>query len=114
LTAIYEAKPNTLGAIKRSHDQMENAASTVGGWVYIGSANFSPSAWGTISRDEGEPLMNVSAGLTSGTDFRSTITKWALSSLYLAKVLKELHRNLSLTNALLDAMPRTMSLGIKS
>jgi tyrosyl-DNA phosphodiesterase-1 len=55
LVTIYEPKPNTLGIVKtptkgknkRPHEEMDDSvsASTVGGWVYIGSANFSKAAW---------------------------------------------------------------------
>ena len=30
------------------------------GWAYIGSHNFTPSAWGTLSGSSFNPIMNVS------------------------------------------------------
>jgi tyrosyl-DNA phosphodiesterase-1 len=32
------------------------------GWVYVGSHNFTPSAWGTLSGSGFNPILNVSAG----------------------------------------------------
>ena len=34
--------------------------STVIGWLYVGSHNFTPSAWGTLSGTSFTPVMNVS------------------------------------------------------
>jgi tyrosyl-DNA phosphodiesterase-1 len=33
--------------------------STIHGWAYIGSANFTPSAWGTLSGTSFKPILNV-------------------------------------------------------
>jgi tyrosyl-DNA phosphodiesterase 1 len=33
---------------------------TVAGWLYVGSHNFTPSAWGTLSGTSFTPVMNVS------------------------------------------------------
>lgn len=30
------------------------------GWAYVGSHNFTPSAWGTLSGSSFQPIMNVS------------------------------------------------------
>jgi len=31
------------------------------GWVYVGSHNFTPSAWGTLSGSAFNPILNVSS-----------------------------------------------------
>lgn len=33
------------------------------GWAYVGSHNFTPSAWGTLSGSAFNPILNVSAFL---------------------------------------------------
>jgi len=33
------------------------------GWVYVGSHNFTPSAWGTLSGSSFNPVLNVSDNL---------------------------------------------------
>ena len=32
------------------------------GWAYVGSHNFTPSAWGTLSGSAFNPILNVSGG----------------------------------------------------
>ena len=66
------------------------------GWAYVGSHNFTPSAWGTLSGSSFNPILNVSRiavilgcictpslnrlAKSSTCSFRSPITKWVLSS----------------------------------
>lgn len=50
IIAIFEPKPNQLGLSssssgKRKADEMTESKDDVGGWIYVGSHNFSPSAW---------------------------------------------------------------------
>ncbi|KLO16637.1 phospholipase D/nuclease [Schizopora paradoxa] len=33
--------------------------SNIAGWAYVGSHNFTPSAWGTLSGSEGKPSLNI-------------------------------------------------------
>ncbi|KDQ19959.1 hypothetical protein BOTBODRAFT_152571 [Botryobasidium botryosum FD-172 SS1] len=52
---------NTLAASSKKgkakdDDEIE---SQVGGWCYVGSHNFTPSAWGTLSGDSFSPIMNI-------------------------------------------------------
>lgn len=42
------------------------------GWVYVGSHNFTPSAWGTISGSGFNPTLNVSFVLTHNTALPDT------------------------------------------
>ena len=35
------------------------------GWAYVGSHNFTPSAWGTLSGSSFNPVLNVSVQLLS-------------------------------------------------
>jgi tyrosyl-DNA phosphodiesterase-1 len=40
-------------------DEIEAVAPAIG-WAYIGSHNFTPSAWGTLSGSAFQPVLNVS------------------------------------------------------
>jgi len=51
IIALFEPQANTLGLAessssgKRKADEITEAKDAVGGWIYVGSHNFSPSAW---------------------------------------------------------------------
>ena len=48
---------------RRGGDSSKNANGnvdkTLAGWVYVGSHNFTPSAWGTLSGSSSKPSLNV-------------------------------------------------------
>jgi tyrosyl-DNA phosphodiesterase-1 len=44
-------------------DSNGNDPSSVVGWAYVGSHNFTPSAWGTLSGSAFSPVMNASCSL---------------------------------------------------
>ncbi|TXT13549.1 hypothetical protein VHUM_00916 [Vanrija humicola] len=45
---------------KRKADELEDDKSSYGGWIYVGSHNFSPSAWGTVNYKNKPPTLNIS------------------------------------------------------
>lgn len=45
-----------------SDDEIEMIQPAIG-WAYIGSHNFTPSAWGTLSGSSFNPTLNVGSGL---------------------------------------------------
>jgi tyrosyl-DNA phosphodiesterase 1 len=46
-----------------SDDEIEMIQPAIG-WAYIGSHNFTPSAWGTLSGSTFNPILNVCSDLT--------------------------------------------------
>lgn len=46
---------------KRKADELEDDKASYGGWIYVGSHNFSPSAWGTVNYKNKPPTLNVGA-----------------------------------------------------
>jgi tyrosyl-DNA phosphodiesterase-1 len=74
IIALFEQKPNSLVASssstaspssKRKADEEEAGADGVGGWVYVGSHNFSSAAWGTLNFTKRPPTLHVSVLLCS-------------------------------------------------
>ncbi|WVQ83069.1 hypothetical protein IAT38_005207 [Cryptococcus sp. DSM 104549] len=64
LVALFEPESRALGfetvSVKRkAQDEDEENDSAVGGWVYIGSHNFSPAAWGTVDVKKNTPTLRV-------------------------------------------------------
>ena len=65
--ATENARAKPLNAEEDSHtetededdDDVEDDESPVG-WAYVGSHNFTPSAWGTLSGTGFSPVLNVS------------------------------------------------------
>ena len=60
-------KKGTKHALKNAHSSDEIAeiepgldeSGSIHGWAYIASANFTPSAWGTLSGSSFSPVLNV-------------------------------------------------------
>jgi len=44
---------------EKDKDKDDEIESQVGGWCYVGSHNFTPSAWGNLSGDDFSPIMNI-------------------------------------------------------
>ena len=44
---------------KRKKEQEPRAREKLIGWAYVGSHNFTPSAWGTLSGSAANPSLNV-------------------------------------------------------
>ncbi|OCF43592.1 hypothetical protein I317_02610 [Kwoniella heveanensis CBS 569] len=67
LIAIFEPAENRLGIekvgtptkLKRKADEMDIGSKDVGGWIYVGSHNFSPSAWGNVDVKKNPPTLNI-------------------------------------------------------
>ncbi|WVR06341.1 hypothetical protein IAU60_003372 [Kwoniella sp. DSM 27419] len=66
LVALFEPQENRLGVEKQSissktgkrkAEELEDK--NVGGWVYVGSHNFSPSAWGNVDVKKSPPTLNI-------------------------------------------------------
>jgi len=61
------------------------------GWAYVGSHNFTPSAWGTLSGSGFNPTLNVSHqdhlidALSTIASTRLPIMNWELSSLFMMR-----------------------------
>ncbi|BEJ13832.1 hypothetical protein CspHIS471_0310060 [Cutaneotrichosporon sp. HIS471] len=66
LIALFEPNSSGLGFSssskqgKRKADEVVSENEGVGGWVYVGSHNFSPSAWGTVNFKNSPPTLNIS------------------------------------------------------
>ena len=68
---IFQDKPGGPGrrqqTLTDSEDEAESGdgagedGTPLAGWVYVGSHNFTPSAWGTLSGSGFNPTLNVSA-----------------------------------------------------
>ena len=43
-----------------------SARQQLAGWVYVGSHNFTPSAWGTLSGSAFTPILNVRQSAVTG------------------------------------------------
>jgi tyrosyl-DNA phosphodiesterase-1 len=66
---IIAAKPPARGAARRknAHDsdtdgsdvELVEPAAPAHGWAYVGSHNFTPSAWGTLSGSAFNPVLNA-------------------------------------------------------
>ncbi|WVQ96684.1 hypothetical protein IAU59_003790 [Kwoniella sp. CBS 9459] len=67
LIAIFEPAENRLGVEKstptkpgkRKAEEMDDVAAGTGGWIYVGSHNFSPSAWGNVDVKKNPPTLHV-------------------------------------------------------
>ncbi|KAG9050325.1 hypothetical protein FS837_006197 [Tulasnella sp. UAMH 9824] len=59
LGIFVEKSKNTLPASSKKAARSSSSASAFGGWCYIGSHNFTPSAWGNLSGSTESPVMNV-------------------------------------------------------
>lgn len=67
LLALFEPIPSPLGSTtssKAEGKKKEHAESDIGGWFYVGSHNFSESAWGTLNFKNKPPTLNVGICLT--------------------------------------------------
>lgn len=42
-----------------SDDDGKDDSNKLSGWAYVGSHNFTPSAWGTLSGSASRPVLNV-------------------------------------------------------
>lgn len=61
-----KGKGSQLAADADSEEEEDDEIQTVDqnvGWAYIGSHNFTPSAWGTLSGSSFNPVLNVSMGV---------------------------------------------------
>jgi tyrosyl-DNA phosphodiesterase-1 len=56
-----------------SDDEIEVIQPAIG-WAYIGSHNFTPSAWGTLSGSSFNPILNVSSHLIFDFRFYNNLT----------------------------------------
>nr|XP_031864193.1 uncharacterized protein CI109_000105 [Kwoniella shandongensis]KAA5531265.1 hypothetical protein CI109_000105 [Kwoniella shandongensis] len=66
LIAIFEPESRHLGfdssptkGGKRKASEIEDGNGGVGGWIYVGSHNFSSAAWGTLDLKKSPPVLNV-------------------------------------------------------
>ncbi|KAK8858572.1 hypothetical protein IAR55_002801 [Kwoniella newhampshirensis] len=53
----FEASPSKNG--RRKASEIEDGDEGVGGWIYVGSHNFSPAAWGTVDLKKSPPVLSV-------------------------------------------------------
>lgn len=61
-TLDNRARASTESRSERDGDEDAGSAK-LAGWVYVGSHNFTPSAWGTLSGSGFNPALNVSRAL---------------------------------------------------
>ncbi|KAG9019606.1 hypothetical protein FRB90_012452 [Tulasnella sp. 427] len=59
LGIFVDKSRNTLSASPTKASKGKASSSSLGGWCYIGSHNFTPSAWGNLSGSAEAPVMNV-------------------------------------------------------
>ena len=71
IIATFDELESGLGKKRRIGDERSSSSSdevvliepgirdNVQGWAYIGSANFTPSAWGKLSGSSFNPVLNV-------------------------------------------------------
>ncbi|ORX40109.1 hypothetical protein BD324DRAFT_258111 [Kockovaella imperatae] len=66
LIGVFEPRQDNLGFVKaspssskRKASEMENESADVGGWVYVGSHNFSPAAWGRPNLKKNPPSLTI-------------------------------------------------------
>ncbi|WWC88676.1 uncharacterized protein L201_003589 [Kwoniella dendrophila CBS 6074] len=66
LIAIFEAEENRLGVekstttpTKSAKRKVDELKEDIGGWIYVGSHNFSPSAWGNVDVKKNPPTLNI-------------------------------------------------------
>ncbi|KIO27808.1 hypothetical protein M407DRAFT_72614 [Tulasnella calospora MUT 4182] len=59
LGIFVEKSKNTLPMSPNKAGKSSSSAPALGGWCYIGSHNFTPSAWGNLSGSTESPVMNV-------------------------------------------------------
>lgn len=64
IVATFEDQPQLLGVTstsgqKRKADDVVDSPKAVGGWVYIGSHNFSGAAWGTLNFKGKTPTLSL-------------------------------------------------------
>jgi len=52
-------KDSSSTSVSSSSKMKEDSKDSVGGWCYIGSHNFTPSAWGNLSGSAKNPILNV-------------------------------------------------------
>lgn len=66
LVALFEPVPSPLGtttlAKAEGKKKEKDINSDVGGWVYVGSHNFSTAAWGTLNFRNKPPTLHVGPG----------------------------------------------------
>lgn len=65
IIAVYQDNPLATKlrgkeAPEDSEDDVIEVVTPAIGWAYIGSHNFTPSAWGTLSGSAFSPILNVS------------------------------------------------------
>ncbi|KAL7423162.1 hypothetical protein Q5752_002462 [Cryptotrichosporon argae] len=69
LIALFQPKPQMPGFApkpasgektkKRKTDVIHSAKADIGGWVYVGSHNFTPSAWGYVNDKRKPPTLSI-------------------------------------------------------
>jgi len=110
IATFKDASPSGRGKRKKQGSDTEDSGSDdededvqlvnpAVGWAYVGSHNFTPSAWGTLSGSAFNPVLNVSPtsyevfrhSLSDKTDARLSITSW--ESCFLLKTRKKLIRS---------------------
>ena len=78
-------KQNELSDSEEYTDDEIEEVEPAAGWAYVGSHNFTPSAWGTLSGSSFNPILNVRRFLLLYNAFvsrvflcdRSLIMRWA-------------------------------------
>ena len=60
LLVAKSSKSETSDTESEESEESEIVEPAVG-WVYVGSHNFTPSAWGTLSGSAFNPILNVSS-----------------------------------------------------
>ena len=64
IIGTYKDSAMPIGRQSDVHDEVAQGSSSGGdkklaGWAYVGSHNFTPSAWGTLSGTADKPSLNV-------------------------------------------------------
>ncbi|KAG8883768.1 hypothetical protein FRB97_005942 [Tulasnella sp. 331] len=60
ILGLFVENPNRIATGSGGRAVAEDASKqTTGGWCYIGSHNFTPSAWGNLSGTAADPILNV-------------------------------------------------------
>lgn len=62
IAMLHDGGKQTAQVPDESDDDIE-VIEPAAGWAYVGSHNFTPSAWGTLSGSAFNPVLNVSRRL---------------------------------------------------
>ncbi len=57
----YRAPSDSEDEADSGDDEQAQTQSSIAGWVYVGSHNFTPAAWGNLSGTLSKPSLNVSS-----------------------------------------------------